>query len=468
VSTSSLPPPGTDSRRRRLGLRARTVVAFGLTALVLAVSLAALAYGFVRNSLLDTRESAATRQAYTNARLVRSGLRGPDPDIPRLLSGLQVGAGGYSLLQYRQQWFASSVDIRREAAPRRLQTVVEDGHAARQKVRVEGEPFLAVGVLIGEADAAYFEFGPLTDVEGTLDVLTSSLAVAGAGATVVAVAVGVSVSRALLRPLRRMAAVARGIVRGDVESRLDAGGDSDLVPLVASFNEMLDDLRGRIEQEARFASDVSHELRGPLTALASAVDVVDRRRGELPETVVWAVDVVATQVRSFNRLVLDLLEISRFDAGAARLDIRPLPLPAFVRDVLDGLGHHHVPVRAGDGTPEFLFADPRRLQQIISNLTQNAGHYAGGVTAVEIEGSDRSVTLAVCDEGPGVPAHEREAIFGRFSRGLLAEQPGSPRGSGLGLALVAEHARLHGGRAWVENRPGGGSRFLVRLPVDAP
>jgi two-component system, OmpR family, sensor histidine kinase MtrB len=452
--------------RRRIGLRARTAAAFGLTALVLAVTLAALAYGIVRRSLLDERESAAMRQGYTNARLVRSGLRGSDADIPRLLSGLQVGPGGYSLLQYRQRWFASSVDIQRDAVPRRLLAVVEEGHAARQKVRIDGEPFLVTGVFIGEAGATYFEFGRLTDVGDTLDVLASSLAVAGAGATVVAVAVGISASGALLRPLRRMATVARRIVRGDLGSRLDAAGDSDLAPLVTSFNEMLDNLRERIEQEARFASDVSHELRAPLTALAAAVSIVDRRREELPETVVMAVDVLASQVHSFNRLVLDLLEISRFDAGAARLDLRSLPLADFLRDVLEGAGHGDVPIRTGAGTPRFVSADPRRLQQVLTNLTGNADHYAGGVTEVEVDGGEGSVTIAVCDRGPGIAPHEREAIFGRFARGTLAEVPGAPKGTGLGLALVAEHVRLHDGRVWVEDRPGGGSRFVVELPAE--
>jgi len=264
-----------------------------------------------------------------------------------------------------------------------------------------------------------------------------------------------------------MATVARRIVRGDLKSRLDAGGDPDLVPLVASFNAMLDNLRDRIQQEARFASDVSHELRAPLTALGAAVDVVDRRRHELPDKVVMAVDVLATQVRSFNQLVLDLLEISRFNAGAATLNVRRVALPDFVRDVLDRAGHAHVPVETGDGAPQSISVDPLRLQQVLANLAENADHYAGGVTGVRIEGQDTSVTIAVEDRGPGVPPHERDAIFGRFARGAAAEQPGSPRGTGLGLALVAEHVRLHGGRVWVEGRPGGGSRFVVELPVEA-
>lgn len=451
--------------RDRIGLRARTAAAFGLTAVVLAVTLAGLAYGIVRRSLLDERESAAMRQGYTNARLVRSGLRDSNADLPRLLSGLQVGPGGYSLVQYRERWFASSVDLQREAVPRRLLATVEAGHAARQKVRIDGEPFLVMGVLIGEADAAYFEFSRLTDVSGTLDVLASSLAVAGAAAGVVAVGVGVSASGALLRPLRRMAAVAGRIVRGDLGSRLDAGGDSDLAPLVASFNEMLDNLRERIEQEARFASDVSHELRAPLTALAAAVGVVDRRRDELPDKVVMAIDVLGAQVQSFNRLVLDLLEISRFDAGAARLDRRSLAPGDFLRDVLQGLGHAEVPVRTAEGTPAVISVDPRRLQQVVANLTENAERYAGGVSEIEVTGGDRSITIAVCDRGPGIAPHEREAVFGRFARGEAAAEPGSPKGTGLGLALVAEHVRLHGGRVWIEDRPGGGSRFVVELPV---
>ncbi|MGH9022374.1 MAG: HAMP domain-containing sensor histidine kinase, partial [Acidimicrobiia bacterium] len=307
----------------------------------------------------------------------------------------------------------------------------------------------------------------LEDIERTLRLLASSLLLAGAAAILAAGGVGAAVAGAVLRPLTRVADVARRIVRGDLDSRLVAEGDPDLEPLVGAFNEMLDDLRERIHREARFASDVTHELRGPVAALASAISVANRRRDQLPEQAVMAVDALAAQVEGFNRLVLDLLEISRFDAATAQLDLQPVDLARFVPDVLDRLGCSAVPVRRAEGVSLEVMADERRLHQILANLVQNAQHYAGGVVLVEISATDGMARVAVEDAGPGVPLSEREVIFSRFSRGAAADLPDAPRGTGLGLALVAEHARLHGGRVWVQDRLGGGSRFVVELPGKA-
>jgi signal transduction histidine kinase len=262
-----------------------------------------------------------------------------------------------------------------------------------------------------------------------------------------------------------MADVARRIVVGDLGTRLDAEGDRDLVALVSAFNEMLDELRDRIEREARFASDVSHELRGPLAALSSAVEVVNRRRDELPDRAVLAVDALAEQVTAFNRLVLDLLEISRFDVGAAAAAREQLDVVDAVRTVLHERGQT-IPLEAPEAGVR-IAGDGRRLHQVIANLLDNASKYAGGAVRIGVVKGPNAVWLTVDDAGPGVPEVEREAIFERFHRGPAAEAPEAPRGTGLGLTLVREHVALHGGRVWVEGRPGGGARFVVELPASA-
>ena len=281
-------------------------------------------------------------------------------------------------------------------------------------MRIDGEPAVIVGVPIVAAGAQYFQIAPMTDIDNTLSRLASSLAVAGAVATALAIGVGFITSGKVLRPLRRIADVAGDIERGDLESRLDAEGDRDLSPLVESFNAMLDDLQARIGREARFASDVAHEVRGPLASLGAAVDVVNRRRDELPDRAVFAVDALQEQVRAFNALVLDLLEISRFDAGAARLQREPVDLTHVVRRALDEAGLADVPVRStlADATVD---VDRRRLHQMLTNLLENARHYAGGPTAITLDAADGVVRIAVEDRGPGVPIAERDAIFDRFA-----------------------------------------------------
>ncbi|MFP5326181.1 MAG: sensor histidine kinase, partial [Acidimicrobiia bacterium] len=194
-----------------------------------------------------------------------------------------------------------------------------------------------------------------------------------------------------------------------------------------------------------------------------AIVVVDRRRDQLPEQAVVAVDALASQVRSFNQLVLDLLEISRFDAGAAHMDLQTVDVAESVRAMCRELAPEaNIEVRAEDTVVQ---ADPRRLRQVVANLLQNAALYAGGVTDVLVSDRARQLRIEFADRGPGVPEEERETIFGRFARGERSEEPGAPRGSGLGLALVSEHVSLHGGRVWVEEREGGGAVFIVEIPA---
>jgi signal transduction histidine kinase len=109
--------------------------------------------------------------------------------------------------------------------------------------------------------------------------------------------------------------------------------------------------------------------------------------------------------------------------------------------------------------------DKRRIERVVANLVENASVYAGGVTRLAVEATGDTVRLIVEDAGPGVPAEGRERIFERFFRGSAAGRRGAGDGTGLGLALVAEHVHLHGGRVWVEDRSGGGSRFVVELPI---
>ena len=178
-------------------------------------------------------------------------------------------------------------------------------------------------------------------------------------------------------------------------------------------------------------------------------------------------DNLEEQVASFNKLVVDLLEISRFEAGTATLDTSVVDAAAFVRDVLAETGEQ-IPVVCLTGYRPHIHIDSRRMQRVFVNLLENARRYAGGVSRVVIEPSaDGLVAIAFEDHGPGVPAELRESIFTRFDRGRANLDPSLPKGTGLGLALAAQHTKLHGGSIRVEDAPESGARFVIELP-EAP
>jgi signal transduction histidine kinase len=449
-------------------LRWRAVLAFALTALVLSSVLTSVAYLLVRTSLVDARESTAMDQAYTNARLVRNRLREAEPDVTSLLASLQIGAEGNALLRYNGNWFSSSVSLDESALPASLRDAVGDGDAARQLHDTDDGPRLAVGLPIVESSADYFELTELGEVEAALDRLSSRLAIATAVATLTGAVVGASITGTVFRPLRRTATVAQEISDGEVDRRLQLSGDPDLDPLAESFNNMVDELEDRIRRESRFASDASHELRGPLTALAAAVSVVQRRHDELPAAVADAVDALEDQVVSFNQLVLDLLEISRFEAGTAQLALRNVDILEFVRAVLSER-EDDLLIVSDLRAPVRLDVDARRLQQVLGNLLDNAANYAGGATAITLaQPNPDLLRITVDDRGPGVPEADRDKIFSRFERGTAGTAPGAAHGTGLGLALARDHVALHGGRLWVCDAPDGGARFVIDLPAESP
>jgi signal transduction histidine kinase len=460
----ALTRPSRRARRTRLGLRARVTAALTIASLVLSLSLTITAYGITRNYLLKQRENAALNQAFGNASFVRDFLADPRTDVNVVVrQRVRTESGGFAVLRFGNAAYLSNVGFEEQALPSSLRDEVGSGHTARQRFSRNHTPYLAVGVYIAEDDADYYEVFPLDGLQRTLGVITTSLVLGTLVATLIAAGVGLWASRNLLRPLSRVAAAASDLAEGGLDTRLSLADDPDLDLLVTSFNDMADAVQSRIEREARFASDVSHELRSPLTALTAAVQVLEARRNELPERSQQALDVVVNQVNRFDRMVLDLLEISRLDAGAAELHAEPVLIGEFVRRVAARYGFAQVPVCVEEPwEEEHVLVDKRRVERILANLLGNAEQHGGGPVKITVEGDEFYVRLAVEDAGPGVSAAEHERIFERFARGSAARHR---MGTGLGLALVAEHAQLHGGRAWVEDRAGSGARFVVELPA---
>lgn len=458
---------GKLGRSGQLGLRARVTVAFALGALALSTILSALTYGLVRSNLVQQREESAVSQAFVNARLARDGLRAKETaGITQILAALESPGRGGVVLHVDDRWFANSLVVGRDVIPAALRREVADGRPARQRFDAGGESWLAVGIPIPRGGDEFFEAFSLAEVDRTLEVLGFSLAGAALLTTMAGAAVGRWASARVLRPLSSVSDAAAAISRGSLDTRLVAPADKDLAPLTTSFNAMVDALSDRIERDARFASDVSHELRSPLTTLSASLDVLRGRREELSGRAQSALDLLDADVQRFQRLVEDLLEISRFDAGVAEFAVEEVDLRELVRHAV-GRSAAGVPLRIDTGSEgATVLGDKRRLERVVANLVENAAAYGGGATEVGVTRSDGSVRVLVDDQGTGVPPGERRMVFDRFFRGSAAGRRGVGGGSGLGLALVAEHVHLHGGEVWVEDGPNGrGARFVVEIPA---
>ncbi len=459
-------------RRPRPGLRARITLAFALSAALLSTLLATTTWALTRENILNQRESSATRQAVRNSEVIAAQLAngGEDTDLRKVMSSLNGASPSRSLVRDSAgRWTNQSLDYDESKVPAAQLDLAEDGTASRMRVAVDGEVTLLIAVPMPEVGGLYFEFASLADTQSTLESLSTSLFGATLVTTIAGAALGWWVSRRTLRPLADVSVAAEAIAGGRLDTRLGAIEDPDLGVLVSSFNHMAQVLEQRIEQDNRFASDVSHELRSPLMTLSASIEVLSSRREEMPDASAQAaVDLMVADVARFKQLVEDLLEISRFDAGAARLELSELRPGELTSQAVAWSQSPEVPVELDpDLAGVVIRADKRRLVRVLANLLDNARKYGGGATRVEVRRVPSGIQFAVEDGGAGVPSEERELIFDRFSRGAGSNRRAGSEGVGLGLSLVAEHVALHKGRVWVEDRIDDqpGARFVVELPV---
>lgn len=474
--------PASQPRPRhvRLRLRTRLTLAFGLGALLLSTLLSAVTYGLTRNNLLDRREADAAEAAQRNAGRVALAITDETTEegLRNLLAAQTTIADAVPVLRFSTDgspaWI--SADPVAFAAPTDVDAALlgqvsgADAQPGRMRYRLNDRPFLVIGIPIEAREGVYVEAVPLDDIEETLGSLGLALLGAGVVTTLAGFALGSWASRRVLSPLEGVSGTAEALAAGDLSARLDVGDDQDLIALAASFNDMATNLEERIERDAQFASDVSHELRSPLTTIMASVGILESRRGDMSETAQTALDLLSSDIDRFNQLVADLLEISRYDTSGGKIDPDYFGIVEFVQRAAEDSGHSHVPLHhPADVDEVVVHADKRRLARVIANLLQNADNYGGGATAIELRRVGRVIEIAVEDEGPGVPIDERQLIFARFARGSEGGRRGAGTGTGLGLALVAEHVRLHAGRVRVDDRPDGksGARFVVELPVVA-
>ncbi len=460
------------SRPAALGLRRRILLIFTLGSLLLSVFLATTTYGLTRSNVVDERIDTAINTSQRNAQGVERDLRSLPADAEAARASLtRLGRQDY-LIWYAESWSGGGATFQNaDVPPPLVARVIDEGTSASQIVRIGDELNIVVGWDI-PGIGAYFEAFSLDEADSTLSSVRLSLILAAAITTGLGVLLGIFSARRAVRPLGTAAQAASAIAGGRLDTRLETTDDPDLRILTESFNDMAQALQVRVERDARFASDVSHELRSPLTTLSASVEVMQARREELPERSQSALDLLSSDVVRFQGLVEDLLEISRFDAGAIRLHMEELLAAEFVRQAVAVSSLPHTPVHVTERAELALIrGDRRRLARVIANLIDNARAYGGGqpevsITVLNPDDEPMShILIAVEDRGPGVAEEERDLVFERFARGGGAGRRTGSEGAGLGLSLVDEHVRMHGGRVWVEDRPDGesGARFVIEL-----
>ncbi|MEV6644204.1 ATP-binding protein [Amycolatopsis sp. NPDC051371] len=448
---------------RRLSLRWRVAAAFGVGLALVMTVLAVATWNLTTGYMLDQREQSVTRQSEVNVRLVDAALADHSEGLEELLTGLATGPDSSILLSRPTGWLTSGRQIDPAAVPNGLVDQALDGVAARQRFTADGIPVLGVATPVGRDGSIYVELYPLVELDRAFRYLSALLVTGTVVAALFGVGLGAWAARRALRPLTALTAAASRVARGDLSARLPDQADPDLAPLATSFNTTAGQLEQRVRRDARFASDVSHELRSPLTTMVNVSEVLERRQDTMPEAAQRALRLLRSELRRFQRMVVDLLEISRADQDDVVDSVELVDLGALVRNVVDSRPPSEVRIEIDSDTP-LVVADRRRVDRVVANLLDNADRYGGGAVAVTVRRHGDHARIEVDDGGSGVPPALRERIFERFARGLHAARRDQETGSGLGLAIVADHVHRHEGHVWVEDRPGGGARFVVELP----
>jgi two-component system, OmpR family, sensor histidine kinase MtrB len=346
------------------------------------------------------------------------------------------------------------------------------------------QPGIVVGSQVklpsdGATYTLYYLF-PLDEEQETLALVTRALLTAAVLLLVLVAGMTWLVTRQVVTPIRMARRVAERLAAGQLQERLQVSGEDDLARLATSFNQMASNLQRQIRQleelsrvQRRFVSDVSHELRTPLTTVRMASDVLhDARHGFDPVTA-RAAELLQTELDRFETLLVDLLEISRFDAGAAVLEAEDVNLVDVAHRVVDmtrvladqrGVS---VVVHAPEH-PCLAEADVRRVERIVRNLVTNAIDHAetsgrGARIVIHVAGDEHSAAIAVRDYGVGLAPGEAAMVFNRFWRADPARARTSG-GTGLGLSISLEDTHLHGGWLQAWGRPGQGAQFRLTLP----
>ncbi|OUC90822.1 MtrAB system histidine kinase MtrB [Streptosporangium minutum] len=500
--------------RRSLQLRVVT------STMVISIAVVAVLGVFLMQQIIATtlqdRERAARSEAQADRNAVLGYLNRPSGDVskPSVDSGDGLQRGGDSPLSQavyalagragavprysviarndnRPGEFFVTPSIDPRSIPSGLREEVSKKEAGEDSTHYgdlyyEGRREPVRGMVIGTRldtsgtmlDSGYeiYHLIPLDKEEETLNSVLRMLVAVGAALVLLLAAIASLVTRQVVTPVRLTRQAAERLAAGRLDERLKVRGEDDLARLATSFNDMAANLALKIHQleelshvQRQFVSDVSHELRTPLTTVRMAADLLYDAREDFDPMAARSAELMQNQLNRFESMLADLLEISRYDAGAAELDVDPVD----VRDVVlravadsEALAERHstrFDLRL-PGEPCMAEMDSRRVERILRNLLFNAIEHGEGRDIVVSVGADRdAVAVAVRDHGVGLKPGEENMVFDRFWRA----DPSRARtigGTGLGLAISREDAVLHGGWLQAWGAQGEGSQFRLSLP----
>ncbi|MBB0229341.1 HAMP domain-containing sensor histidine kinase [Streptomyces calidiresistens] len=543
-------------------LRFRLITVFALVALTTAVSVSGIAYWLNRDAVLTRAQNSALAD-FRKSLGDRAGALPESPTCDMLRSSAAEMAGdspGYQVVLVLEEDETSdgercveesdprlfTMDLvpaslieavhteRSEAAGEGANTGVTTGtgdgagetsgadpshHLYWQRVVHDGDPYLVAGARVVEDGPTGYMLSSLAPERDDLNSLAWSLGIATTLALIGSVLLAQAAAGTVLRPVQRLNSAARKLGEGRLSTRLPVSGADELAELTRTFNgtaraleERVADLRAREAASRRFVADMSHELRTPMTAITAVTEVLEDEVDNLDPMIAPAVQLVVSETRRLNNLVENLMEVTRFDAGTARMVLDDVDIADQVTACIDARAWlDAVELRAERGVTARL--DPRRLDVILANLIGNALKHGGSPVRVTVreEGGPRPtgtaepdaddsptgsphppaasgtaggvpaprdgrraeragrrtgagdvVVIEVADRGPGIPEEVLPHVFDRFYK-ASASRPRS-EGSGLGLSIALENAHLHGGRISAANRPEGGAVFTLRLP----
>ncbi len=447
--------------------RRRLTVVFILVAGISAGTIGLGAFFLVRDSRSDDFVERSIRDAEANILSVEE--RGDLPDQEALDSlvrrrGADVIVVTTPAGDYTSHPSITRADIPKDVAP---PIVHEQGmDLPTEETTVSGVDYLVVAAPATDAGVTMYFFYSKTALQKGLQHLAAITWRLWLVVVVAAALVGNTLARRTLRPVSRASAAARSLAEGLLDTRLPVEREDEFGAWAVSFNEMAEALERKIseliktrDRERQFTSDVSHELRTPLTALVSSASMLEQRLDEMDPETKWISERMIREARRLRALVDELLEISRLHSGREVVRVNAFDLGVLVENVIMSQGWSNTV----DLKPQSVMVctDKTRAERIVTNLISNSVEH-GTNPLVTVGRNSRTAFVEVRDDGPGIAPDHLPHIFERFYKA----DPARAGGSGLGLSIAAENARLVGGAIDVSRGPDQGSVFTLRLPVE--
>jgi two-component system sensor histidine kinase MtrB len=457
-------------------LRTRLLVAFALLGVTTAVLVAGVNYVLARNVILQKTQDTAVLTMTE-----RIGTVFPLGGLPPSQATLDEIAGRLSdrddavVAVYRNLRSAGGPEL--DTLPAELRRAVPEGDVVWQRVSMHGIPTLVIGTQLRlvqpdgamlSSELEIYSVRSLAPEQQSIGRLAAQAWLTGAVALVFAVLLALLAGRGVLGPVRELRRATNRLGEGDLTARAQVRGTDELAHVARTFNNTAETLERRVgelrrmEAEARrFVADVSHELRTPLAAMTAVTDILDEEAQRLPGDAGRAVRLVSEETHKLTRLVDDLIEVSRFDAGTATLVLDDIDVAETIRATLRARGWSDQ-VRTDLPPGVVARLDPRRLDVIVANLVGNALRHGAPPVSVRTSVRPDRLDIEVTDSGPGLAPAVLPYVFDRFYKADTARA--RSEGSGLGLAIAWENARLHGGSLTAANRAVAGAAFTVHLP----